>query len=89
MESHGNQTMSTNGNVKDSSAYVNPQGPGITAPNGLAGLNMSLDMSTSVLNSSTQHVQSNGAELPFYNLDVQELWDWMGDPDHYSYRESY
>ncbi|KAL2061985.1 hypothetical protein VTL71DRAFT_7363 [Oculimacula yallundae] len=52
---------------------------------------MGLDMTVPAMESYTPRLHSNG-ELPFDNLDVQELWDWMGnlsDYDNYSYQGSY
>ncbi|KFZ13041.1 hypothetical protein V501_03926 [Pseudogymnoascus sp. VKM F-4519 (FW-2642)] len=82
-------TSPPNDKLKDNSADVQPKSRGNTAQNGITGLYMSLDMTSPIMNGSTQHLQSHGGELPFYNLDVQELWDWMGETDHYSYQESY
>ncbi|KAH6717199.1 fungal-specific transcription factor domain-containing protein, partial [Leptodontidium sp. MPI-SDFR-AT-0119] len=60
--------------------------------NEIGNLDTSLNMTAPMINSYTPHFHSNGSELPFDNLDVQELWDWMGnlsDYDNYSYQGSY
>ncbi|KAH7313057.1 fungal-specific transcription factor domain-containing protein [Rhexocercosporidium sp. MPI-PUGE-AT-0058] len=60
--------------------------------NEISNLDMNLNMTAPVMNSYAPRFHSNGSELPFDNLDVQELWDWMGnlsDYDNYSYQGSY
>ncbi|KFY69194.1 hypothetical protein V496_00445 [Pseudogymnoascus sp. VKM F-4515 (FW-2607)] len=86
---HSSQAIShPNDKLKDNSASVQPESRGNTAQNRITGLDMSLDMTAPIMNGSTPHLQSLGGELPFTNLDVQELWDWMGETDNYSYWES-
>ncbi|KAK0102121.1 hypothetical protein ONS96_006085 [Cadophora gregata f. sp. sojae] len=64
----------------------------VSHQNQTGGFHVSYDASGPVMNNYAPQFHSNGSELPFDNLDVQELWDWMGnmnDYDNYSYQGSF
>lgn len=51
-----------------------------------------MDMAAPMMAYSATQFHTDGNGLPFDNLDVQELWDWMGnlsEYDGYSYQGSY